>query len=217
MASSIQLQKVNKSFGNKVLFTNLSYTFQQQAYHIIGKNGAGKSTLLRLLVGLDAPDSGSVTLNNKYSVIDNSVNAKNLFYVPDDLAIYPFLTGKELLSWLAKARTNNVDETNQLLEQLELHPHLHTRISDMSFGTKKKFLLSSALIGQPDFIILDEPLNGLDKKSQQMLLKLLQEKITHCGIILTTHHDTHIDQLNPIKIEVLRHRLVDKSFENLVV
>lgn len=213
MPSSIQLQKVNKSFANKVLFANLSYTFRQKAYHIIGKNGAGKSTLLRLLVGLDAPDSGSIILNNKYSVTDNSVNAKNLFYVPDDLAIYPFLTGKELLSWLAKARTNNVDEINQLLERLELQPHLHTRVSDMSFGTKKKFLLSSALIGQPDFIILDEPLNGLDKKSQQMLLTLLQEKVADCGILLTTHHDDHLDLLNPIKIEVVEHHLVDKSYE----
>lgn len=210
MASHLQLQKVNKAFANKVLFANLSYTFQQQAYHIIGKNGTGKSTLLRLLVGLDTPDSGSIILNNHYLVSGHRVNAKNLFYVPDDLDVYPFLTGKEFLSWLAKARTNNVDEMNQILERLELQPHLNTRIADMSFGTKKKFLLSSALIGQPDFIILDEPLNGLDKKSQQALLMLLQEKAIHCGIILTTHHDAHLDLLGPIKIELIEHRLVDK-------
>jgi ABC-type multidrug transport system ATPase subunit len=217
MASSIQLQKLNKAFADKVLFINLSYTFHQKTYHIIGKNGTGKSTLLRLIVGLDVPDSGSITLNNRYSVNGNNINTKKLFYVPDDLAIYPFLTGKELLSWLAKARTDNVNEMNQLLEQLELQPHIQTRISDMSFGTKKKFLLSSALIGQPDFIILDEPLNGLDKKSQQMLLMLLQEKVAHCGIILTTHHDAHLDLLNPIKIEVVGHHLVDKPCEKLVV
>lgn len=216
MESRLQLQKVNKAFTDKVLFADLSYTFQQRAYHIIGKNGTGKSTLLRLLVGLDAPDSGSIILNNHYPVSDNSVNAKNLFYVPDDLAVYPFLTGKGLLSWLAKARTNNVDEINQILEQLELQPHLNTRIADMSFGTKKKFLLSSALIGQPDFIILDEPLNGLDKRSQQVLLMLLQEKVLHCGIILTTHHDAHLGFLNPIKVELIEHRLIDKC-ENLIV
>lgn len=66
---------------------------------------------------------------------------------------------------------------NQVIERLELQPHLNTRISDMSFGTKKKVLLSSALIGQPDFIILDEPLNGLDKKSQHALLMLLQTPV----------------------------------------
>lgn len=209
--SHIQLQKVNKAFANKVLFANLSYTFQQQVYHIVGKNGTGKSTLLRLLVGLDTPDSGSIILNNHYLISDDSVNAKNLFYVPDDLAVYPFLTGKELLTWLAKARTNNIDEMNQVLERLDLQLHLNTRIADMSFGTKKKFLLSSALIGQPDFIILDEPLNGLDKKSQQTLLVLLQEKAIHCGIILTTHHDAHLDLLDLTKIELIEHCLCDKG------
>lgn len=207
MASNIQLEKINKSFADKVLFADLSYTFQQQAYHIIGKNGAGKSTLLRLIVGLESPDEGSIVLNNKYLVTDNSVNAKRLFYVPDDLAIYPFLTGKELISWLSKIRTKNLEEVNQILERLELQQHLHTKISDMSFGTKKKFLLSSALIGQPDFIILDEPLNGLDKKSQQVVLTLLQEKAAQSGILLTSHHDAHLDMLNPIKIELLGNRL----------
>lgn len=105
---------------------------------------------------------------------------------------------------------------NHIFERLELQPHLNTRISDMSFGTKKKFLLSSALIGQSDFIILDEPLNGLDKKSQQTLLVLLQEKAIHCGIILTTHHDAHLNLLDPIKIELIEHRLVDQC-ESLAV
>lgn len=214
---SIQLQRVSKSFSDKVLFADLSYTFHKKVYHIIGKNGVGKSTLLRLIVGLDFPDSGAVMLNNKYSVRDNSVNAKKLFYVPDDLALYPFLTGKEFLSWIANARTKNVDEIEELIERFELQQHLNTLIADMSFGTKKKFLLSSALIGQPDFIILDEPLNGLDKKSQQVLLLLLQEKVNQSGILLTTHHDAHLNRLNPIKVEVLGHRLITNSCTPLVV
>lgn len=86
----------------------------------------------------------------------------------------------------------------------------------MSFGTKKKVLLSSALIGQPDFIILDEPLNGLDKKSQHALLMLLQEKVIHCGIILTTHYDAHLGLLNPITIKLVDHHLVAEC-ENLVL
>lgn len=65
--------------------------------------------------------------------------------------------------------------------------------------------------------VLDEPLNGLDKKSQQMLLTLLQEKATYGGIILTTHHDAHVDLLNPVKVEVLEQHLVNKSCENLIV
>lgn len=205
---SIQLQKINKSFAKKVLFTDLSYTFHQQVYHLTGQNGVGKSTLLRLIVGLDSPDSGTVVLNNNYAIRDHSVNAKRLFYVPDDLPIYPFLTGHEFLSWLATVRTKNTAEINQLLEQFELQAHAYTKISDMSYGTKKKFILSSALIGTPDFIILDEPLNGLDKKSQQVLFSLLAEKAAYCGVLLTTHHDVQLEQLNPIKVELLDRQLV---------
>ncbi|MGQ3890902.1 ABC transporter ATP-binding protein [Legionella sp. CNM-4043-24] len=211
MAGNIQLHEVNKAFSNKVLFANLSYVFLQRTYHIIGNNGTGKSSLLRMLVGLDTPDSGSIILNHHYSAGDYSVNAKRLFYVPDDLAVYPFLTGIEFLSWLANARTNNAGDLDRILELFELQPHLNTRISSMSFGTKKKFLLCSALMGQPDFIILDEPLNGLDKKSQQTLLLLLQEKALHCGIILTTHHEAQLDLLNPVRVELTGQRLVDLS------
>jgi ABC-2 type transport system ATP-binding protein len=113
-----------------------------------------------------------------------------------------------LLYWLAKERTKNIDEIDPLLERFELHQHLNTTISDLSFGTKKKFLLCSALMGQHDFIILDEPLNGLDKQSQQVLFTLLQEKSNHCGILLTTHHDAHLDILSPTKAEVLKECLV---------
>ncbi|CAM2791687.1 ABC transporter ATP-binding protein [Legionella worsleiensis] len=216
MASVIQLQNVNKAFADRVVFENLSYTFQKRAYHIIGKNGSGKSTLLRLIVGLDAPDSGFILINNRSYTAKNTIKPNNLFYVPDDLAVYPFLTGKELISWLAKARTQNDDEVNQIFERLELQAHLNTRISEMSFGTKKKFLLSSALIGQPDFIILDEPLNGLDKKSQRMMLTILQEKAANCGIILTSHHDDFFDELNPVRPELAEHRLFERTAQLVV-
>ena len=98
-----------------------------------------------------------------------------------------------------------------VIDQLELSPHLNTFIEDMSFGTKKKFLLASALIGHPDFIILDEPLNGLDKNSQQVLLSLLKEKSDNTGIIFSTHHDANLDILNPIKVQILNHTLMEQN------
>lgn len=211
MEISIHFENVGKSFNHKLIFSDLSYTFYQRNYHLMGKNGVGKSTLLRLIAGLDSPDSGSILINNHYSVGDSSHNAKRIFYIPDDLDIYPFLKGIEFLSWIGRARASTLTEINEIIDKLELGAHQNTCISDMSFGTKKKFLLASALIGKPDFIVLDEPLNGLDKHSQFVLLTLLNEKASSSGIIFTTHHDSHINLLKPIKIQVLEKKLIEEE------
>ena len=212
MEHSIQLININKSFSNKVVFSNLSYNFGQNNYHLIGKNGAGKSTLLRLIVGMDVIDSGTIIINGQ-----NNTNSKQIYYVPDDLEIYPFLTGDEFLSWIAKARFSTPNELTKVIDQLELKIHLNTFIADMSFGTKKKFLLASALIGSPDFIILDEPLNGLDKNSQQVLLSILKEKACNTGIIFSTHHDANIESLSPIKVQILNNKLIEENCVSEVI
>lgn len=209
MEISIQYKNVSKSFNHKLIFSDLSYTFYQRIYHLTGKNGVGKSTLLRMIAGMDSPDSGSIIINNQYAVGDRRLNAQRIFYIPDNLDLYPFLKGIEFLSWIGHARSSSVNEINVIMEKLELTPHKNICISDLSFGTKKKFLLASALIGKPDFIVLDEPLNGLDKHSQSVLLDLLLGQSRSSGIIFTTHHDSNIDLLNPIKLQILEHKLIE--------
>lgn len=191
-----------------MVFSDLSYRFDKHNYHLIGKNGSGKSTLLRLIVGLDVIDSGTIIINNGFYAQNNK---KQIYYVPDDLAIYPFLTGNEFLSWIAKARYTTTEELDKVINQFELKSHLNTSIANMSFGTKKKFLLASALIGQPDFIILDEPLNGLDKNSQQVLLSILKDKSCNAGIIFTTHHDVNIELLSPVKVQISNNKLIEEN------
>lgn len=209
MEISLRLEKVRKSFADKLLFSDLSYTFYKRNYHLVGKNGVGKSTLLRLMVGLDSIDSGSILLNGRYPVAERSINAKKIFYIPDDVPIYPFLTGHEFLSWIAKLRLSTAKEIHRVMERLELIANQNSYIADMSFGTKKKFLLASILLGHADFIILDEPLNGLDKNSQQVLLEMLREKAEYSGIILTTHHEANIDLLHPITVGIVENSLVE--------
>lgn len=208
MEISIRFKNVSKSFSNKIIFSNVSYNFYKKNYHIIGKNGAGKSTLLRLMVGLDSIDSGEIIINNEGITRNPNLEIRRIYYIPDDLAIYPFLSGKEFFSWIAKSRSSTINEMNDVINRLELSSYLNTHISDMSFGTKKKFLLATALIGSPDFIILDEPLNGLDKESQQILLSILKEKSSHSGVIFSTHHDSDIALLDPIKMQISDHKLI---------
>ena len=108
MEISIHFENVDKSFNHKLIFSDLSFTFYKRNYHLIGKNGVGKSTLLRLIAGLDLPDSGSILINNHYAVGDSSLNAKRIFYIPDDLEIYPFLNN-------TKIRVINLSKTRLIL------------------------------------------------------------------------------------------------------
>ncbi|KTD02725.1 MULTISPECIES: ATP-binding cassette domain-containing protein [Fluoribacter] len=213
MNINIQLNHVSKSYESRQLLNNISYQFTKNIYHIIGSNGVGKSTLLRLLIGLELPDSGSVIINGNWEVSSHNLMAKNIYYVPDDLEVYPFLTGREFLNWIAQARAPHGGEIENILECFHLNPHMNTKISNMSFGTKKKFLLATALIGTPDFIILDEPMNGLDQNSQSILLTILEKKSRNSGLILTCHEEDKIAQLHPYKLQLSNQQLTELKLE----
>ncbi|KTD35037.1 putative ABC transporter ATP-binding protein AlbC [Legionella nautarum] len=83
----------------------------------------------------------------------------------------------------------------------------------MSFGTKKKFILVTALMGNPDFIILDEPLNGLDQNSQSVLINSLEEKSKQCGLILTCHEEDKVSRLQPKTLQLTNQQLIELNFE----
>lgn len=214
MNINIRLSNVSKAYKDHQLLNNISYEFTKNVYHIVGKNGVGKSTLLRLLVGLETPDSGNIIINDHKAVCDHNLMAKNISYIPDDLEIYPFLTGKEFINWIAQARSTDSDNIDNIIDSFNLKKHLNTRVSDMSFGTKKKFLITTAFMGTPDFIILDEPMNGLDQSSQSVCLSILEEKSKKSGIILTCHEEDKIAVLHPYTLEILNKKLTELTLEN---
>ncbi|MFC3909046.1 ATP-binding cassette domain-containing protein [Legionella dresdenensis] len=209
MNSNIGLTNVCKNYGHNQILHMVTYQFTKDIYHIIGSNGAGKSTLLRLLAGLECPDSGTVMLNDSLAVNAQNIMARNIHYVPDDLEIYPFLTGLEFINWIGKARVSNNHEIETIITNFQLNQHLNTKISAMSLGTKKKFILATALMGTPDFIILDEPLNGLDQHSQLVLLNSLKDKAKQCGLILTCHEKDKAYQLQPRTLQLANQQLTE--------
>jgi ABC-2 type transport system ATP-binding protein len=161
-------------------------------YGLLGPNGAGKTTTLRMIAGLLTPDFGSIDVFG-IDVRRNPAAAKELIaWLPDEPLLYDKLNVAEYLEFIAglwrmdpkKAERN----ARELLERLDLWVHREDRCEGFSRGMKQKAALAGALIHEPQLLILDEPLTGLDAAIARQVKDLLVERArAGCAIILTTH------------------------------
>jgi ABC-2 type transport system ATP-binding protein len=161
-------------------------------YALLGPNGAGKTTTLRMVVGLLAPDSGSIAVLG-IDALKNPVAAKQLMaWVSDEPMIYDKLTPFEYLEFVAGLWGIDAGaaeaSARDLLDWLGLTPHAHERCEGFSKGMRQKVALAGALVHDPRLIVLDEPLTGLDAASARQVKTVLRERVRAGGtVIMTTH------------------------------
>jgi len=184
----LRFEGITKSFGWRPVFQGLGHRLGAGVHALQGPNGIGKSTLLAILAGALEADAGEVWVDG-VSMRDNPRVARmRLSYAPDESPIYPFMTGIDLLDFVAMAKKVRVGQG--ILERVDrfgLRPYLHTRFSAMSLGTQKKFMLTAAWIGEPKAMFLDEPSNGLDAQARACLVELLRKHGQQNLILLSTH------------------------------
>ena len=161
-------------------------------YALLGPNGAGKTTSLRMVTGLLQPDEGSISIFGK-NALYQPVEAKSITaWVPDEPMIYDRLTPTEYLAFVAglwgiEAKIAE-EKAADLLNWLELAPHAHEHCEGFSKGMRQKVALAGALVHDPQLIILDEPLTGLDANSARIVKDVLKKRVSDgCTVILTTH------------------------------
>jgi ABC-2 type transport system ATP-binding protein len=161
-------------------------------YALLGPNGAGKTTTLRMISGLLLPDRGSIEVFG-LNAVTHARQAKQLIaWLPDEPLLYDKLTTAEYLEFIAglwgmeaRRAEHNAEE---LLRRLDLWQHRDERCEGFSRGMKQKAALAGALLHEPQLLILDEPLTGLDATIAREVKDLLLERARGgCTIILTTH------------------------------
>src|SRR5579871_5701972 len=189
---ALSVQGLSKSFGRKVV-DQLDLTIQPgEFYALLGPNGAGKTTSLRMIAGLVKPDAGQISVFGR-DVLADPLRAKAIMaWIPDEPLLYDRLSPMEYLEFIAglwrvepKFARQRAEE---LLETLGLWPHRNERCEGFSRGMKQKTVLAGALIHEPKFLLLDEPLTGLDAASSRLVKDLLlAETAKGAAIILTTH------------------------------
>ena len=160
---------------------------------LTGENGAGKSTTLKCITGVLPFEEGRVTVFGK-EIAGDAVEAKRLFgYVPDDHAVIGYLTGREYVRFVADARCVPVsvreDSIDRFAGRLGIADCLDIPVSACSHGTKQKICMLGSLVGNPRLWILDEPVTGLDPRSQEEVTDIMREFAAGGGTVLFSSHD----------------------------
>ena len=196
----INLINLSKSYRNPVI-NNISYSFiKGQTYLLVGENGSGKTTLIKLIMGFISPTSGKI-----------EKLTKSISYVPDNLSFPDFLNVNEFLINLGNIYgLNNIsDEITDLANDWELDCSL--KLSELSKGMRQKVLIIQAFLKAGDVYIFDEPLNGLDKKMQELLsekIKVLKNEGK--TIIIISHQINIFSSLIDVILEIKDGKLYER-------
>jgi ABC-2 type transport system ATP-binding protein len=184
----LRFEHLSKSYGGRQVLHNLSHDVASGAWALRGPNGIGKSTLLRVLAGVTAPDGGRIWIDGVPMDAASGAARARLAYAPDECPAYPFMSGRELLDFVAWAKRCSVSPAVlDIVERFGLGRHLGTRCGAMSLGTQKKLMLAAAWIGAPAVLLFDEPSNGLDADARAVLTGLVADKRRDAVVLMSTH------------------------------
>ena len=193
MKNLISIQNIIKSFKNLKAVDNLSLEIKEgEIYGLLGSNGAGKSTTLNILLGFLTPDSGTALING-VDTTDNSDEArKQIGYIPENVSLYPYLTGVENLDYFCKLNDKNhsPEKLEEFLDKCGLDSEFHNmRTETYSKGMRQKVGIAIALAKEASVYILDEPASGLDPLASNELSALLRKLASNGAGNLMASHD----------------------------
>ena len=218
---ALALSGLRKHFGRPAV-DGLDLTVRRgELYALLGPNGAGKTTTLRMVAGLLAPDAGRIEVLGIDLVHDAAAAKRRMAYLPDDPMLYGKLKPVEYLEfvaglWGVDARAAE-PRARELLDWLDLSKHAHELTEGFSRGMKQKLALAGALIHEPELLILDEPLTGLDAGAARQVKDLLLSHVAGGGTVILTTHILEVAERLAQRIGIIQHgRLIaEGSLEEL--
>jgi ABC-2 type transport system ATP-binding protein len=188
----ITIERLTKQYGTTLAVDDVSFTAEAgRVTGFLGPNGAGKSTTLRIMVGLTRPDAGSATISGRrYTDLPNP--GLEVGVLLDASAQHAGRTGREILTLAQQFMGLPRTRVEEMLETVSLTPAEATRrVGDYSLGMRQRLGIATALIGDPEVLILDEPANGLDPAGIRWMRDLLRGYADRGGTVLLSSHLLH--------------------------
>lgn len=199
MKEVIKTYKLSKSYKNCKALIDVNITVNQgDIYGLVGNNGAGKTTLLKILTGQSQLSSGNFELFSKSSEKDLSLVRKRTGVIIETPSFYPKLTVFKNMEYYRLQRgIPGKEKIDKVLREVGLYEAKKKKFEDLSLGMKQRLGLALAMMNEPDLLILDEPINGLDPSGiieiRNLLLKLNKEK--NITILISSHILTELSNI----------------------
>lgn len=193
----IKVENLSKQFASTLAVNKLDLHIEKgELFCFLGPNGAGKTTTIKMMVGLMTPTNGTIHMGG-FNVEKEPQKAKFITgYVPDSAFLYQHLSGLELLMMVGQlydmSNSDIEKETGALCERLFMQEWIGERISGYSQGMKQRLAFASAFIHNPEIMIIDEPMVGLDPKTGRIIKDMLKERSKNGVTLFVSTHNLNV-------------------------
>ena len=186
------INNVSKSYGKKKVVDNISFSLDKPGiFGLLGTNGAGKTTTIRMILGILKKDDGEILWNDKIV----SRKSVNFGYLPEERGLYPKTIIMEQLLYFASLKGMEKNEAiksiNSWAKLLKVEEYLKMNADKLSKGNQQKIQFLTAIIHDPDLIVLDEPFSGLDPVNTEILKKVIIDLVKKGKYIIMSAHEMH--------------------------
>lgn len=189
----LRIRNLSKTYPNGVqALKHVNFDISSGMFGLLGPNGAGKSTLMRIIATLQNADEGEIHFDGIDGLKQKDEVRRRLGYLPQEFGLYPDVKAEKMLDHIAllKGISNPKERKaciDRILDQTNLYQARKQRLGTFSGGMKQRFGIAQALIGDPHFIIVDEPTAGLDPEGRNRFYNLLSDVSENRIVILSTH------------------------------
>lgn len=188
-SKAIEIESLTKRFGSVTAIEGIDLTVQSgEAFGLLGQNGAGKSTMIDLVLGLTTPSDGRALVFGTDIAIDPRSVRRRIGVLPENYAVYDGMSGRENLKAILRLKDAD-DDPDELRDEVGLDAEAFDRpAGGYSKGMQQRLVLATALAGDPDLLILDEPMSGLDPKGIALVREIIRERTADGSTVFFSSH-----------------------------